>query len=86
METRPLVTEPTSVGTGFARRLHIVAKVGAVRDERGGWLPTHPSRCARRYTTTSAGSASAYSFWIGVALIAGAFVAVLVLVSRVDRS
>jgi hypothetical protein len=42
--------------------VHIVTKVGAVRDERGGWLPANsPESLRAQYTTTSAGSGSTYS-------------------------
>ena len=45
--------------------LHIVTKVGAIRDDEGGWLPARLARvsCASRCTTTSRDSASTPSTW-----------------------
>jgi len=48
----------------YPDELHIVTKVGARRDETGGWPPARtPPSCATRCTTTCATSVSTCSTW-----------------------
>ena len=48
----------------YGDHMHIVTKVGVVRDERGGWLPANsPESLRAQVQTTSAGLGSTCSTW-----------------------